>query len=397
MQGINPLGDLFPRRHIRFDGDRTLTVHAVDHAGLGRGLQIDEIGDGHLPARGVQGQAFELVQAAPQLREPYQDVHFITHAFRAVGREHQAIGNQSHHVPHADHIRPETRSGFPVHIQLPFDTRQTAVILNVHKAADLLHSGAYTIRGCIQLLRTDAPNLELYRLTLARPLLLLPEFHDDARDIRRALFQIRQNGAGGTAVLPVHELELDSTDHVRCHAIPGARPGTGVEGFNFFKPVQPLFHFLNDRIPFVYRQIPPGPDMHLGGIGFHFRKELNAVVEGSVGHIDAGHRHEKDQQRLTGMAQAAIQKPAVGAAEPARLILASRAPAPDHAAEYRQENEGHDQRRQQAEDDRDGQELHEFAHHPWPEQQRDEYRQGGRSGGDHRPGHADSRLGPCLA
>src|SRR5690554_8133986 len=80
-----------------------------------------------------------MVEFAPVAGNPHNNIHLITNIFGPVGGQHQAIDNQANSTANAQHVGSKTGGGFAIYFKTPFNTRQAAVIFNVHKATQGAH------------------------------------------------------------------------------------------------------------------------------------------------------------------------------------------------------------------------------------------------------------------
>ena len=159
-------------------------------------LQGDKVTQRHLPGRGVEGQAAELIQRAPVGRQPHADVHFIGGIFRPIGGQLQAIGDHLHRVAYAQHVCTEARGGLAVYFNAPFNAGQGAVIFDVLESAQSLHGLANLVDPLVSGVRVYGTDLQFDRFAAAGAFFLFAELQHHAGNVRCASAHVGQNLCG---------------------------------------------------------------------------------------------------------------------------------------------------------------------------------------------------------
>ena len=120
-----------------------------------------------------------------------------------------------HCVTHREHVGAKARCRCAIHIHPPLDTRQAAVVLDIHEAAQAVHFRHDEFDRFINRVLICPGYLQLDRLARGRAILLFAEIENDAGNVRSQFAHVIKNDAGAAALVPVGELELDGTDHIR--------------------------------------------------------------------------------------------------------------------------------------------------------------------------------------
>ena len=240
----------------------------------------------HLPARGINRQTLKLVQCAPVLRQSHPNIHFIVHRGRTIRGDLKPGGEQLNGTADGGDIGSHTGSGFAIHMHLPLDARQAAVILNIGKAAKVAHHRRDLINPCIGNVRVGSTHLQHNRLAAAGAHLLLLKLQGNAWDILGALSHIRQNGASRTALIPVDKLELKHANYITTHLLVGHSVRAGVERLHFPHTTQALLHALQNGIGFLRRKITAGAHQYLSAVRLHVRKEIHAMIEARIAGVE---------------------------------------------------------------------------------------------------------------
>ena len=115
-------------------------------------------------------------------------------------------------------------------------------------------------------------------------------------------------------------------------------------------------------------KVAAGAYQHLGGLGLHFREELDAVIEVGIGDKHSHHDQEHAGQREAGAPQQFRQQPTIGLAGTAGAFFRYRRLVPLERTQHGQEYQRHDQRGKQGDDHRCGQIAHELPNNTGPEQ-----------------------------
>ena len=101
----------------------------------------------------------QLIQLTPVVRNAHHNIHFITHVFRAVTGQYQAVGHQPHGVADAGHVGTETGSRFAIHLQAPFNAIKAAVVFGVDISTLLQHLRSNRADRSFQIVGITAANL----------------------------------------------------------------------------------------------------------------------------------------------------------------------------------------------------------------------------------------------
>ena len=268
----------------------------------------------HLPARGINRQTLKLVQCAPVLRQSHPNIHFIVHRGRTIRGDLKPGGEQLNGTADGGDIGSHTGSGFAIHMHLPLDARQAAVILNIGKAAKVAHHRRDLINPCIGNVRVGSTHLQHNRLAAAGAHLLLLKLQGNAWDILGALSHIRQNGASRTALIPVDKLELQHANYITTHLLVGHSVRAGVERLHFPHTTQALLHALQYRVSFFRRKIATGAYQYLGAVRLDTGKKVYAMVKACIAGVQQCDEQYGKQQYPGWVLQETAQYPTVTAA-----------------------------------------------------------------------------------
>ena len=267
-----------------------------------------------------------------------------------------------------------------VHQNGDFDAGNGARIGHIGKAAHPVHDVANVLHGQRLIVGIARRDLQVHGFARSRSAALGLDLHFNARHTGA---DIHANLGSCAAGVPRGQLQLECPDGFLV-ALSRTHHRARIDAGDFIIAQQTVFYGADQCVPLENREVVPRADLHLHEVRLDRREKADPFAKLPISAKAPQQQGDGKQKRGTRAQNGPFQHAHIAAGKAAHVAWVTEfggvecglgprclgLALADQSAYDGDENQCHEQGCKQRQDHGDGQELHKFAHHPLPEQQR---------------------------